>query len=148
MPGRVIFAMRVDEKLDFDGYWNSAAFAQKRPFFGGSLSRAYGDNIYHRDEEGVWIQEKSHHSYADGGLNQNNSARDLSSNNVLCGRDFVYWGRNAPIIPNELRNFLGEDLYPNSRSHRVKYSQAFVDSTLKWYQSIQQRGVHGRPVDW
>src|SRR3954468_12112196 len=66
LVGRSIFAMRVAEKLTFQEYWDDPRFVRKRPVFTAGKARAFGDNIYHKNEAGNWIQEDSHHSYAGG----------------------------------------------------------------------------------
>src|SRR5579884_3196014 len=76
LADKVICILRVSGKWTFQDYWDNPRFAIKRPFFNGNLCRAYGDNIYHRDDQGRWIQEKSHHSFADGAINDRNLLTD------------------------------------------------------------------------
>lgn len=148
LTARSIFIMRVSGKLSFQQYWDDPRFREKRPFFKGSRCRAYGDNIYHHDDEGNWVQERSHHSFADGSLNESNLRTDTGSDNVLLGDDFVYYGRNAPLIPQGLRNFEGDDLYPTARSHRAKFSPALISEVDGWFKAIPVRGCIGRPTAW
>ena len=55
----IVFAMKVEEKLTFDQYWNDARFQCKKPNLNGSLIEIYGDNVYHTDEStGKVIQEE------------------------------------------------------------------------------------------
>jgi hypothetical protein len=148
LPGRIIFAMRVEGKCTFQEYWDDPRFARKRPFFGGNRKRAYGDNIYHHDGNGAWIQERSHHSFADGRLNQSNLDTDTGSDSVLWGCDFIYYGRDAPVIPPHLRSFAGDDLYPNGRSHRVNFPDGMPEAVEQWFEGIANRGNQGRPIAW
>ena len=91
-----IFLMKVSEKLTFEEYWNDGRFLIKRPSRNGSLVKMLGDNIYHRDKGGSWIQEDSHHSNKDGSINQTNLLRDTGScENVLISNFFFYFGENA-----------------------------------------------------
>jgi hypothetical protein len=76
-PKRVIFAMRVSEKLTFNEYWHDKRFEKKRPNLGSNWIRAYGDNIYHQVDDGDWLQADSHHSYVNGGVILDNRNRDL-----------------------------------------------------------------------
>ena len=46
VSGRLIYAMRVSEKLTFAQYWEDERFANKKPVMNGSLKQKYGDNIY------------------------------------------------------------------------------------------------------
>ncbi|WP_368934498.1 hypothetical protein [Alcaligenes faecalis] len=147
MEGRIIFAMRVTDKLSFQQYWVDPRFAAKKARFISSKAAAFGDNIYHLDR-GRWKQEDSHHSFEGGRVNQANFNRDLNSKNVLLSDDFVYWGGLAPQIPNHLRHFDGDDLYPNVRDYRSRYSKAFVDEVAHWFTNLPERGNRGRPTCW
>ena len=61
----LIYAMRVDEKITFDAYWEDPRFEIKRPQMKGSLAQIYGDNFYHTEDNQI-IQETSAHSFDDG----------------------------------------------------------------------------------
>jgi hypothetical protein len=148
LVGRIIFAMRVQGKSTFQDYWDDPRFIKKQPSFRGSQKRAYGDNIYHHNDNGAWIQERSHHSFPDGALNQSNLKTDTGSDNVLWGYDFVYFGREAPTIPTHLRSFKGDDLYPNGRSHRVNFPKGMLEATEDWFENLADRGYKGRPAAW
>jgi len=145
--GKAIFVSRVGGKLNFNQYWEDERFIVKRPFFGGSRSRAYGDNIYHHDEQGEWVQERSHHSFQDGSLNTSNLYRDTGSNNVLWCTDFVYYGRSAILIPQHLRNLQGDDLYPSVRDYRSNFSLSMVAAVEAWFGSLP-RNRQGWPEAW
>lgn len=148
LPERLIFAMKVSEKLSFDEYWASNRFKKKRPNFHSSRARGYGDNIYHRDDAGLWIQEDSHHSYDEGVHNEDNSDRDLNSHCVLTSNEFVYWGNKAPKVPTAFRNFMGDDLYPNVRDFRNSYEPEFEQAVVHWFDSLVEKGRIGIPFSW
>src|SRR5690348_12619531 len=82
LVGHVLYAMRVQEKLTFQQYWDEPRFRRKRPRFTGGIAQEYGDNIYHHDQSGEWVQEDSHHSLDDGGWNSLNADRDLGADAV------------------------------------------------------------------
>ncbi len=145
--GKAIFVSRVSGKLSFDQYWSDERFLAKRPFFGGSLSRAYGDNIYHHDENGSWIQERSHHSFQDGSLNASNLERDTGSDNVLLCSEFVYYGQSAIWIPPSLRNLHGDDLYPSVRDYRSNYPPQMIAAVEAWFSTLP-RNRRGWPEAW
>lgn len=69
---KIIYIMKVSKVITFDEYWNDKAFSIKKPIMNGSLTRMYGDNIYHHDENHEWIQEDSHHSLENGKINKDN----------------------------------------------------------------------------
>ncbi len=148
LGGRVVSVMRVSGKCSFQEYWDNPLFSIKRPFFKGNQRRAYGDNIYHHDADGQWVQERSHHTFPDGSMNEVNLLRDTGSDNVLWSDDFVYFGRTAPPIPDHLRIFNGIDLYPTCRSHRVNFSTDFVAAVSAWFEELPSRGCLGRPEAW
>lgn len=147
LVGRVIFAMRVAEKLTFQEYWNDSRFCRKRPVYTAGKARAFGDNIYHKDQGGEWHQEDSHHSFDGGGWNALNADRDLGADGVLIGTEFVYWGNLAPEIPPALRHCDGDDLYPNVRNLRNQYSEVFKAAALDWFWGCP-KGRLGRPINW
>jgi hypothetical protein len=87
--GRCIFAMQVTEKLTYNEYWADPRFLVKRPVRNGSSKMMVGDNIYYRDSDSApWQQADSHHSHADGSINQLNLARDTQSDKVLISQHF------------------------------------------------------------
>ncbi|MEH2361122.1 hypothetical protein [Nostoc sp.] len=115
--GRCIFAMRVTEKITFNEYWTSPTFLDKKPVRNGSQKMMVGDNIYYHDSSSnEWSQADSHHSNADGRVNLDNLKTDTNSSNILISKHFLYFGREAPVVPHELLNTIG---YKNGRGHRV-----------------------------
>ncbi|RZI61518.1 MAG: hypothetical protein EOP37_07200 [Rubrivivax sp.] len=137
------------EKFTFQEYWDDPRFTGKRPNFEASLSHAYGDNIYHFAENGEWIQEDSHHSFAGGQLNSANLQRDTGADAVLVGHDYIYWGGAAIDIPSDLNSELETDrLYPPARSHRSNFDPQFIKKVDDWFISIVGRGLQGRPASW
>ena len=96
---KCIFIMKVSNKISFQQYWSEPSYSIKKPMRNGSLVRAVGDNIYHRDNSGKWIQEDSHHSNPDGSTNFNNLKRDTKkTDKVLISDLFLYFGSNPVEI--------------------------------------------------
>jgi len=147
LPGHVIFAMKVSDKLTYQEYWDDDHFARKKPVFTAGKARAFGDNIYHKDQAGDWVQEESHHSLKGGGWNAANAERDLGTDAVLISTEFVYWGNLAPKIPQALRSCDGDDLYPNVRNLRNQYSEVFKAAAVDWFENCP-KGRIGRPLSW
>ncbi|MEX2492191.1 MAG: hypothetical protein WD425_10565 [Nitrospirales bacterium] len=99
---KCILLMKVSEKISFQDYWEDDRFSLKKPLRNGSRVRMLGDNIYHRDEDGCWIQEDSHHSNPDGTPNRVNLNRDTeNSDQVLISRYFLYFGSQAQTVDLE-----------------------------------------------
>lgn len=105
LPGKLIYAMKVTEKLEFTQYWNNSTFADKKPRFDASLKYGYGDNIYRQSNTNMWLQARSHHSNKGGTCNQSNLKKDTSAPHVLISDDFGYWGNNAIDIPDRFKCF-------------------------------------------
>ncbi|HYG48548.1 MAG TPA: hypothetical protein VD846_11485 [Allosphingosinicella sp.] len=146
--GRLIFAMEVAEKLTFTQYWEDERFAIKKADMDAGLRAGYGDNIYHKDAIGNWMQALSHHSFEDGSLNVANLQRDTSTDAVLIGSNFVYWGSLAPEVPTHLQNFEGDDLRPRGRADRSRFSDAMREAVFDWFSAIPTRGYLARPSGW
>ncbi len=127
--GKCIFAMRVTQKITYNEYWENPEFKDKKPVRNGSKKMLLGDNIYHCSKEtGLWSQAHSHHSLADGSMNEYNKNRDTKSRNVLLSKHFYYFGSAAPIIP---KNILNRLCYKNGVGHR-KYSYDQAKHLVVW----------------
>lgn len=99
---KLIFMAQISEVMTFDTYWDANRFQQKKPVMNGSFKKLYGDNIYHHDQDGNWLQVNSHHSYADGSMNMDNLKRDTSTTDrVLICEDFFYLGKSMIQVPEE-----------------------------------------------
>jgi len=140
--GRLVYAMKVTEVLTFDDYWEDERFRSKRPDLNGSVKRAFGDNIYHRDPSGRWQMANSHHSLYDGTANPLNVKADTKSERVLVSTMFTYWGGRGPEMPAKF-----EALVCPGRNHRCNFPQELVDEFVDWLKS-QERRYLGRPLEW
>lgn len=107
LNNKLIYMMKVTKKITFDDYWQGAEYLCKRPVMNGSVKTMYGDNIYHHDESGKWVQEDSHHSLPKGKLNIYNLNRDTGETDaVLISTEFFYFGRNMVDVPLKFRRCL------------------------------------------
>lgn len=137
---KMVFMMRVDEKLDYNTYYNSEQFSYKKPVLNGSLKQMYGDNIYHLDEDGrTWIQDNSHHSNEDGSPNQSNMDRDLKSSNVLISEKFWYFGSKAINFPSEYYSFCSI-----GRGYK-RINDTDMNKLVEWISGLYIAGFHGYP---
>lgn len=147
LAGRLVYAMRVSEVMTFNDYWHDPRFADKVPRTDGALKHVYGDNIYHQDDSGHWLQADSRHSLADGSANPGHVETDTSTDRVLVGAEFSYFGASGPLIPAELRSGYGVDLVLASQGHRCRLPEDLVTATATWVGALD-RGLFGRPADW
>lgn len=108
----------------------------------GTLVTMHGDNFYHKDETGKWIQEDSAHSKIDGTCNPEHLKTDTGGNNVLISTCFYYFGDKAPIIPDNLKEIchkgIGEKKLPD---------QIGID-LVDWITINFHTGIHGDPLNW
>lgn len=142
--GRLVYWMRVDSIIDIDDYWRDPVFQKKKPILSGSRMQRYGDNIYYRANSAEIIQTDSFHSQEDGEKCPKNFKRDtVYTQRVLIGREFTYWGRNAPPIPSHLSNFI-----VSRQGHKNRFSEEQQASMLQFLHSFPERGFVGRPANW
>jgi len=148
LRGYLVFAMRVDEELDFDSYWNDPRFSCKKPTLNGSLKQLYGDNIYCKQDD-KWTQVDSHHSLDTGQPNPRNVDRDTSVNRLLISQTFVYYGADAPLIPQRFRTYkpTGENICCSARGYR-RLSQDLATAFEAWLHSRAEWGVQGMPSEF
>lgn len=144
---KLVYAMRVDEVLTYNSYWTDPRFQHKKPTRQGSVKQLFGDNIYHRNGNGHWIQEDSHHSLPDGSPNPRNIANDTKSAGVLVGYRFAYWGSKAVLVPETLLDFDGETLLIN-RGYRRHFSTGFVHQFVEWFEELGVQGYIAPPHRW
>lgn len=146
--GCCIFAMRVGRKLTFNEYWADSDFRDKRPVRNGSQKMLVGDNIYHF-EFGNWIQENSHHSRANGAVNNENLNRDTQADAVLISDLFYYFGKSAPEVPVTILTGMGYS--KNPRSYRnfeiLEPHQEFIN-WLEFNFSNLKNTVYDDPFDF
>ena len=113
--GKLVYAMRVDEKLTRAKYFSDSRFAQKKPVKTGTYKQTRGDNELPRDDF------EKHFQFA------------------LASRYFYYFGANAIDIP---KVFDLEKKGPGFRSH---FDPADVRRFLEWLERTCKPGKHGEP---
>lgn len=138
---KLVYLMRVDNTCDYDTYWSLPEYFKKRPGFYGKYEDCYGDNIYHHDECGNWIQEDSHHSY-ENGMNEINLNHDTNTNRVLISRAFWYFGDEAVLVPESLDMFIAK-----SRGYCV-FNEEKCQRLVNWVEKTYSVGRHGLPFSW
>ena len=138
---RIVYAMRVAEKMSFADYWRDSRFAQKKADIRSKdVRRRYGDNIYEPLADGGFRQHPSLHSkgFAE---DAERKAHDLSGTLVLVAREFVYFGQRAPTLPQQF-----ESIIPG-RAHRSNFAPDLVCQVVEYIGSFRF-GIEGDPWDW
>lgn len=147
--GLLVYAMRVDETLSYDEYWEDPRFQRKKPNRVGSLKQRYGDNIYHRAATGqAWLQEDGRHSLDDGSPNWDHVKKDTSAPRVLVSTTFVYYGANAVPIPERFRDWDGRDWFDKVRDYRRRFPPDLRAALIAWLEEQAEVGIAGEPFDW
>ncbi len=142
MGNKICYVMEVGSKVSFDEYWEGEQYQAKKPRLNMSYKYSFGDNIYHRKSDGTWHQENSHHTNEDGSPIQENIDADTgTTDNVLIGSNFSYWGKDAVDLPPEFNALIV------ARAHKCEFSREFVDSFLVWYRG-QIKGQISTPERW
>jgi hypothetical protein len=148
LQGRLVYAMRVDEKVTFDQYWQDPRFQRKKPDMRGSWKYRYGDNIYHRSDVGGWDQADSRHSLDSDTPNPKHVTRDTGKDAVLLSTHFTYWGGQGPTIPTEFRNGHGVDICLTGTGEKwTPFSAEMRLTFLAWIDTLDL-GYNHDPADW
>lgn len=140
---KLIFAMRLEEKITFNDYWNDKRFINKKPVINGSLVQMYGDNFYY-EKNGEWIQKDSAHSLDRGKINKDHTKRDVDGKYVLISQEFYYFGNNALSIPDACIGICSQGRGFKSPS----ISQKVVNNFITWLKNTNTIGIHGDPISW
>ena len=141
---RVVYAMRVAEVMTFEDYWSDPRFEAKRPRrMARTTADRCGDNIYEPLGDGEFRQHRSAHwDHANDREHAGAKRRDLGGRHVLVGRDFVYFGRSGPPLPQEI------EFLRVRRAHRCRFTAEQVAAVVRWFEGLSSRGVHGQPHQW
>jgi len=146
LSGYLFYAMKVEEKLTYNQYWNDQRFQYKKPVLNGSLKQCYGDNIYFIDESThLWHQEDSHHSLPDGEINNRNLKNDTKAPFVLISTHFYYFGSKTEKIPKEFReDVCCKKRFPVHKIVRPKVAEEFIN----WLENNHEVGVFDEPIEF
>lgn len=142
---KIVYVMRITDKLTFAEYWKHQAHRQKRPRINGNCKSQCGDNIYRPLSGGHFQQVPSHHSNADGSENEKNKKRDLSGKYVLLSDDFVYFGSDAKPLPRKLHRLIV------GRGHRCISSEEadqLIQAFSQFFADLRPKGRQGTPFQW
>ncbi|MDE0507684.1 MAG: hypothetical protein OXI17_03485 [Gammaproteobacteria bacterium] len=145
---RLIYLMKVGEKLLFREYFNDERFQDKIPNMNakGALAKA-GDNIYaplpaHRINalDAAHFEQKRNPNHF-----QFNQRGDISGKYVLIADEFYYFGRNALELPDHLRPKIprGQHRY-GYRTHDMER----VNRLIEYMRDKFRTGCNGLPHKW
>lgn len=118
--GRLIYAMRVDEKLTREEYYADRRFSKKkRPVENGTDVETRGDNLP--------------------------SANDFEKYGqfALISRNFYYFGASAVCIPKRFCCSLEK----KGPGFKKRFDSAFVRKFVEWLEKNHEPGRHGKPCE-
>jgi len=143
---RLVFLMKVDEKIPLADYFNGRRFRRKIPKMSArkEIHRA-GDNIYRplssapaatNDFEQL---PNPHHSV-------DQKSKDIGGQNVLIAAEYVYFGRDPLTIPPHLRPDIPTGQSANgNRTHDGKRADKFIKFVMR---KGAGRRIHAPPHKW
>lgn len=147
---RLIYAMEVTKKVSFDEYWKNKKFAKKKPSKKSAKEKC-GDNIYHKNLSGQWIQKKgSHH-------NEKNINGDTKRDAVLISSNFFYLGKECIHIPKNIKESINKSW--RKKGHKtlidqIGRSHKYLDEIsgkllVRWLKkTCERKGRHGDPISY
>ena len=140
----LVYWMRIDEILTFEGYDSDPRFSAKIPDMNASTMLRYGDNMYFRDPiTNEFVQRDSFHSNENGVQSPTDIETDTgTTTNVLLGRQFSYYGGSGPEIPEQFRL-----MFPQ-RNRACHHPDKLKDGLLAWLNIDDPKGIVGLPTDW
>lgn len=141
---RLIYIMKIEEMIPHFTYFTDEKFKNKVPRNEQSFAYRAGDNIYKPkiDNYESWsdfetIENFNHH---DGQKNE-----DLSGEKVLVSKEFWYFGKNAILIPQELRPRVPISQHPYGWKTELEVSEKLLDWLKK---EFPKYGIYGKPHQW
>ena len=138
----LIYAMKINDIIPMEDYWNDIRFRSKKPIINGSLQLMYGDNFYYKDDQGIWMQENSAHSNKDGTPNSEHLKADTSGENALISNFFFYFGQAAPFLPPNLHCVC------HTTQGQKLLTEEQGENFVNWLTSAFNPGIYGKPINW
>lgn len=139
---RLVYMMRVTERMTFDEYYRDPRFQAKIPNRNGNEIEQLGDNIYFLDRFGRYrqIDDAAHHC-EDGDM-----IKDLRGEFVLISDDFIYWGgRHQPPPPHLDRDYPETIVHYRQGHSSRRFNEDFKQEVFDWFSTFPQRGRLGNP---
>mgnify|MGYP005847603867 CR=1 FL=1 len=137
---KLIYLMKVTNKIDYNEYWNNPKYSCKKPNteFENNIGIA-GDNIYKPDgfNRFLQIENKNHGKDA--------ITHDLGGQYVLISEEFYYFGESPIEIPSEFRPSIPKG--QSSQGNRT-HDNFLAESFIHFIQSNYSEGINNMPHLW
>jgi hypothetical protein len=129
---KLIYAMKITDKLPFDAYFQDPRFRQKIPSWG--LVEERGDNLYHENKLGAGIQVRPYHH------KEEQISHDLGGVYVLISDYFFYFGRCAIELHDQFY-----PLIKRGPGHKCRFAVEDIAAFTGWLTANFAPGSHGVP---
>lgn len=141
---RLVYLMRVAEKLPLRDYFRDTRFQDKVPDMGADGPEAKaGDNIYRPLRPGA-ASTADFEQLANANHVPTHCRKDLGGNFVLVSDEFYYFGGSAPTVPRDVRPDV-----PRGQSRYGQWScPAQAERFLHYIRANYRVGRHGEPHNW
>ena len=141
---RLVYLMRVAEKLPLRDYFDDPRFEDKIPDMSANGPEAKaGDNIY-RPLRAEATLAADFEQLANANHVPRDHKRDIGGKFVLVADEFYYFGGSAPAVPRDVR--------PSVPRGQSRYGQrscsAQAERFLRYIRANYRVGRHGHPHKW
>ena len=136
---RLVYAMRISQKLSMNQYFHTARYDAKKPKPEGRPEEQCGDNIYYQEADTVWkrVPSRFHNTRA---CFVQDVGTDLMGRPVFVAEHFYYFGSKRVPIPRDLGGVI-------CRGQSVHDKSELADQFVQWLEAKYQPGIHGTPRD-
>lgn len=138
---RLIYAMRVTERLHFDDYYRDSRFQLKKPRFdSGDWRDAVGDNIYFQEND-KWRQAETRFH-----CNKADMDQDTTYPYVYISNHYYYFGIQAVNVPEQYRALLRKGYQGCKSDHDPSVVMQFLEWLEKNHEPghNERRPMHGK----
>lgn len=149
--GKLIYAMKVEEKITFSQYWKDKRFLRKKQNTKSTKGRC-GDNMYYKTSDGYWVQ-KTYEAHNSSG----NRKTDTSVDAVLISKHFFYLGKKCVSFPRCIKGSTNKSWQQRGSKvsiDRLGRKHRYLDREhgkmlIEWLEKICiKKGRHGDPISY
>ena len=149
--GSLIFAMKITEKpITFSEYYKDPRFILKKPVIKSSLKAIHGDNVYHKNSKGVFIQDDCHHHHKCLDIRKQNIKKDTKVDRVLISDHFFYFGDNyLSSQDNKLFIKVKREFKGLLQSDQVNGTEKIGKELINFLEEKYKKNyIYGDPISW
>lgn len=135
---RLVYMMKVTDKMtmeEYDGYSRTQLRGKIPDWASEDPRKRRGDSIYDFSSGSPSLRKSVH--------NEGNRKRDLGGEYAVLSEHFWYFGRNAIMLPEFMKNLIRA-----GQGHRSRSNDPWVEEFLKWISNFQlePNRLYGLPV--